>query len=192
MARNRQTAENLSQREVEALWKKYHAHPTNAIRERLVEHYFPWFLDQATRMVGRMSLEDRENAVGEACLALSERIVPKYDGRGPFENWASSCIKNLFTSIYRKEGRINTLNIECIDTVDGVSVAPPPMNVRFSLLTARLSDKHAAVVWLRFYCGLTIEESANILKIPSCTVKSRGVWAIANLKKMMQNGDFAA
>lgn len=197
MARTLRDACALSVSEVESLWRKYRAHPRcTAHRDRLVEHYFPWFSDLAGRMARRMSLEDRDDAVGEACLALAEKIVPSYDGRRPFENFAMVCLKNLFRSFLRRRHG-DTESIEpyrdlAIPCPSVAAVEPTKCETLAIRMMAGLSNAQATVLWLRFSRGVSIEQTAAMLNIPPGTVKSRTSTALKILRKRAESGDFAA
>jgi len=52
-----------------------------------------------------------------------------------------------------------------------------------------LGEKHRLVVILRYYAGLSNEEIAHVLKIPSGTVRSRLHTARQRLKELLAEGD---
>ena len=187
-------AANLSERDVNALWAKYRSHPKCVkLRDKLVEHYFPWFRTMATGAARKMNLPDVENAVGEACLTLTTRIIPAYNGKSPFENFAAVCVKNLYRSIHRHKREPETISL---DGINGLKFFSGINNVEVEAdiqqLTAFLPHSQAIIIWLRFSRGMTIGQTADFLNIPTGTVKSRTSTAMKTIRNRVKSSEFTA
>ena len=72
------------------------------LRNRLVEHYFPWFTAWPARSPGRDAFSRPENAVGEMLAALVKHIVPSYDGQA-VRAWARLCQRRKLVDQKRVE-----------------------------------------------------------------------------------------
>ena len=60
-------------------------------------------------------------------------------------------------------------------------------DLKFMELTAELSDQQAAVLWLRYYRGMTVARAAELLKVSPATVNAWTLAAVAELQKKWAN-----
>jgi RNA polymerase sigma factor (sigma-70 family) len=181
----------LTAQDVDDLWAAYVANRADLrLRNRLVEHYFPWFHGLARSIARRMRFRDRENAVGEMLAALVKHIVPSYDGHSGFERWARLCTRQKLVRQMRVEQIVETPFSDVPRAADGVAVLEmvfareqPLCDLNFLELAAGLSDLQAAVLWLRYYRGLSIHEVAGLLRTSPAGVKSAVHHASKRLRK---------
>ncbi len=111
-----------------------------------------------------MRLRDKENAVGEVLAALVRYIVPNYDGRNNFHDWARFCTTAQADrpaprgaegrEHLRREIRPKRSTSTCCPTA-----MPHGRDLNFLEFTAELSDRQATVLWLRYYRGMSVEAS---------------------------------
>jgi RNA polymerase sigma factor (sigma-70 family) len=194
----RATARRLQPHELARLWASYlpdRADPS--LRNRLVEHYLPWAQELAASIASRMRLRDRENAVGEVLAALVGSIVPGYDGRGTFNAWARMCIRQILIAQRRKEQMVDSVFDGSpadaagepldLDELPGPAAIPHDEGSRsdldFLAITRELSDRQAAVLWLRFQRGISVDATADVLEMSPGNVKVTTSRAIAELRK---------
>jgi RNA polymerase sigma factor (sigma-70 family) len=178
----------LAERQLDELWAAYVVDRGNqALRNRLVEHYLPWVVDRAESLAGKMRLRERENAVAEVAAALVESIVPGYDGQSGFERWACVCTKRKLLNLRRAQRRHAAVfpdqPAETKDeALENVADSRDCGDDRtFGRITAELTDRQAVVLWLRGYCGLSVEAAAPLLKLSPRSVKAWTRSALAAL-----------
>ena len=175
----------LNALQVKELWTAYIAHRADLrLRNRLVEHYLPAVRHLAATMAKRMQLRDRENAVGEVLVALVVSIVPGYDGKGCFDGWAFTCIRSKLIDQLRKEHK-HRLGRGMVR--HGLEMLPSRDDCRgdmkFVEVTAQLSDRQAAVLWMRYYRRMTTRAVAEMLKTSPSHVHYWTESGVAALKK---------
>ena len=170
---------DLTAEQLDELWAAYLADRGNLrLRNRLVEHYLPWVGDLAASLAKKMRLRDRENAVGEALAALVESIVPDYDGKSGFHRWAYACTKRKLLDLRRAERRVyRHLRQPAPGAAgqrarQGADRGHSGGRADVGQITADLNDRQAAVLWLRGYCGLSVEAVAPVLKLSPRSVEA--------------------
>ena len=126
--------------------------------------------------VARLVLRDSdraEDAVQET-LVRCWRDLPSLRTPGSFDAWVRRLLMRAITDEFRRERRhrasIAVLRIEPSMADASAEVATREL---LDLGFRRLSLEHRAIVVLRLYLGLSIEESALTLGIPAGTAKSR-------------------
>ena len=144
----------------------------------------------AAALAAKMRLRDRENAVGEVLAALVESIVPRYDGKSGFHRWAYACTKRKLIDLRRAERRFYGIFADLPRGTSRRDVllrapdrGPSGGEREFGRLTAELSDRQAVVLWLRGYCGLSVQTVSRLLKLSPSGVKARTRAALAALRK---------
>jgi RNA polymerase sigma-70 factor (ECF subfamily) len=126
--------------------------------------------------VGRLVLRDAdraEDAVQET-LVRCWRDLPALREPGSFDAWLRRLLMRAITDEFRR-GRSHQASIAVLRIEPSVADSSAQLVVREQLDTGfrRLSVDHRAIVVLRLYLGLSIEESAASLGIPVGTAKSR-------------------
>ena len=126
--------------------------------------------------VARLVLRDAdraEDAVQEA-LVRCWRDLPSLRDAHKFDGWLQRILMRAITDEFRSDRRqlaiITVLRLEPLsgDVADGVAVRE-----QLDRGFARLTVDHRAVIVLRLYLGLSLEETAITLGIPVGTAKSR-------------------
>jgi RNA polymerase sigma factor (TIGR02999 family) len=133
--------------------------------------------------------------VNEACLKLMGQRHPAWSDRGHFYGVVAKIMRRLLTDLARerrasKRGE-GWLRITLSDK--NAPAAGPDFDV-LALHEAmdeleRLDPRLAQVVELRFYCGLSVEETAEVVEVCAATVKRD--WACAKawlLQRLNGNG----
>lgn len=141
----------------------------------------------------RVGVEWAADAAQETFLT-AQKALGKFRFESSVRTWLLGIANNECRRVYRQR-RLKEPELELLDDVPGA--ADPTENVISRQLLAaaleRLSPEHRAVVILREIDGLTYEESAAVLGIPSGTVKSRLHHAFLNLRAMLtESGTSAA
>jgi RNA polymerase sigma-70 factor (ECF subfamily) len=151
----------------------------NVAFHRYVVPELPVLLRVARRLTGDPT--DAEDLVQET-LIRAYRAVDRFDGRYP-RAWLLTILRNTWRNMNRKA------RPRLLDTADDMLSVPAPgadgrsgaeEHVVDSMLDAELvaglrhlSDNHRAIVTLVDIDGLTYQEAADVLGIPSGTVMSR-------------------
>jgi RNA polymerase sigma factor (TIGR02999 family) len=137
--------------------------------------------------------------VHEAYLRLvgSDNTV-RWDGRGHFFGAAARAMRRILVERARSRGRIkrggDRGRVELTDV--GMAVEPPATDlVALDEALDRL-EKHdprkAEVVMLRYFAGLTIEETAAALSLSAATIKTEWAFARAWLHREISTAQGAA
>ncbi len=137
--------------------------------------------------------------VHEAYLRLvgTENTV-RWDGRGHFFGAAARAMRRILVERARSRGRIkrggDRGRVELTDV--GMAVEPPATDlVALDEALDRL-EKHdprkAEVVMLRYFAGLTIEETAAALSLSPATIKTEWAFARAWLHREISTAQGAA
>jgi RNA polymerase sigma factor (sigma-70 family) len=124
------------------------------------------------------------------------RKFHQYDPSRPISAWLTKIAVNRCRDYWRR-GRLQgfrkqTLNSKRLDesadmvTADSSGEVEKHIDISEALMT--LSHKLREVVVLKFYSGLTHEEIAQVLDVPSGTVKSRLYFALTKLRKHLLYG----
>jgi RNA polymerase sigma factor (sigma-70 family) len=183
------TCQVLTPEQLEKLWAAYLVNRADQrLRNRLVEHYAPWIREHAASIARKMRLRDEDNAVGEALAALVEYIVPEYDGHSGFDRWVRVCVKRRLIDQRRLERATEFTVASDLSGHDGRSALErlpgrPDGNLDFPELTVDLTDRQAAVLWMRCCRGMSIQEIAEILHMSETAVASITFVARESLKK---------
>ena len=126
--------------------------------------------------VARLVLRDTdraEDAVQEA-LVRCWRDLPALRDPDRFDAWMHRLLMNSITEEFRRAGRERAA-ITLLRMEPSTSDASPALIARDQLDRGfgRLTVEHRAVIVLRLYLGLSLEETAATLGIPVGTAKSR-------------------
>ncbi|MFH1226605.1 MAG: RNA polymerase sigma factor [Planctomycetota bacterium] len=151
--------------------------------EELVQSYGPRLLRGARLLTGQSQLAEVlvSDAFAEAFFAL-----PRYRAEAPLFNWLYGIMLNQFRYHCRKHKHF--INLESVaDSLEAkeTPVDDSDMLKRLPDCIGKLSPEHSSVIVLKYLEGKTTEEIADILAIPSGTVKSRVHNALEFLRKTM-------
>ena len=150
----------------------------NRIRNEIATAYFDWATRRAELLANEMGVVDRDNAVGEVLLRFVDRVIPHYDGRIPFENYAGVCIRRLMIDQARKQRH----PMQALDIVEAEVMFERAESHQFEAMIARVPHTQAVILWLRFSRGLTIKETAKTLGVTTSCVRSRTSAAMRRLR----------
>jgi RNA polymerase sigma-70 factor (ECF subfamily) len=112
------------------------------------------------------------------------RHATRFDPTKRFSTWLFQIAVNLCRDWQRRAPPEPTDALP--DTLPRDESARVDAAIDTQRLLARLPEPHREVVILRYYHGLTEEETAHILDCPKGTVKSRLHHALARLAKLAQ------
>jgi RNA polymerase sigma-70 factor, ECF subfamily len=129
--------------------------------------------------------------------AVQETFLAAWDSAGrtgpttSLKSWllgilANRCRKHIRSARRRRQRE------DAVAGMAGRSVNQPQDGEELAALQDaldRLDGDHRAVVILRFWQGLSIEETADALKVPPGTVKSRSHVAVQRLREWMRSED---
>lgn len=136
---------------------------------------------------------DADDALQEALIAIARGLAAgRFDGRASFGTWAYRVTTNACLDELRRRGRRPDVpgdeHLERLapDGSTGIeSAAAARLDVEAAL--TRLPPDFRAAVVLRDLCGLDYAEIAEILSIPSGTVRSRIARGRAALVPLLGN-----
>ncbi len=171
-----------------------------------VERLLPLLYDELRR-AAQWSL-DNERAghtlsatalVHEAYLKLAGPREAAWTGRGHFYAAATEAMRRILVDharvrqrVKRGGGAVRREPVADIADVEDLAQRDPEGILRFDEVFRRLegySPEGAAVVRLRFYAGLSVEEAAEVLGLSRSTVDRRWAFARAWLFRRLQQGD---
>lgn len=136
--------------------------------------------------------------VHEAYLRLLGGADLKWDGRGHFFGAAALAMRRILVERARARGRIKrgggAARVPLED--EALAAEPPPesllaLDEALDRLTA-YDKRKADVVMMRYFAGLSIEETAAALGVSAATVKNEWTFARAWLHREISKGDTAA
>lgn len=154
----------------------------------LVEQYRDNVYRLAYRMCG--NAYDADEAAQEAFVA-AWRALPNFRGDAKFSTWLYRLTTNAAIDVMRREKRHQTVGdgemIEVADDADSPqeTVERTEQQEAVQKALATLSEEYREVLLLRYMEELDYAEIAEVLQLPSGTVKSRINRAKAALKKAL-------
>jgi len=132
--------------------------------------------------------------VNEAYLSLAGQRCSHWRNRGHFLKFAAQAMRRILVDhakarATRKRGggasRLSLDEVLCVSTPEGDAIDLLALDEALERL-AELDERHASVVELRFFGGLTIDEIAEVLDVSPRTVD--GDWAFARSWLRVQLG----
>ena len=145
--------------------------------ETIVLHYQKVLYTVAARMLGNS--EDARDATQEAFVSAYQRLST-FDAHYRFFSWIYRILVNECLNTIRS--RRPQVALQAVDTVTGGMAAPGTpfeaaaageRRAQVEKALQELSPQYRAVIVLRHFVGLSYDEIAATLDIPSKTVKSR-------------------
>jgi len=136
--------------------------------------------------------------VHEAYLRLVGGADVKWDGRGHFFGAAARAMRRILVERARHRGRIKRgggrQRVELNE--EGLASEPPSTDLlaldEVLDRLERYDKRKAEVVMLRFFAGLSIEETASALGVSPATIKNEWMFARAWLHRELSKGDTRA
>jgi len=131
--------------------------------------------------------------VHEAYLRLAQGKVPEFQNRAHFVAIAAISMRRLLVERARARGAAKrggaqlrvTLDDHMLGTTQGPSVDLVALDTALSDLAA-LDPQQARIVELRFFGGLSVDETAEVLGISAATVKRHWTMARAWLLRELE------
>ena len=148
--------------------------------------------DLHPRLVGMLALYtgDRylaEDLAQETLIRLHQNWPTVCTHPSP-EAWASRVALNLAGSWWRRRGAERRAN-QKVERRPAASPIDPADVVAVRSAVASLARRQRAVIVLRYYQGLSVRETAEVLACPEGTVKSLTSSAIAGLRRELADLD---
>lgn len=170
--------------------------------EPLTDELVDALYDELRRAAGALMAQERAGGAGHTLqpTALVHevwiRLAPddrRWNGRSHFLRTAAQAMRRLLVDHARAKGADRRGGGWSRAPLDAVEVAPPNADVDLVALDGaldRLADidpRKAEIVRLRYFAGLTIEETATALGLGRTTVKDE--WTHARLLLLRDMGD---
>jgi RNA polymerase sigma factor (TIGR02999 family) len=134
--------------------------------------------------------------VHEAYLRLVGREAPiEWEGRAHFFNAAARAMRDIIVDQARKHGSRKRGGDRVRVTLDEQVIAPATQSEDLLALDEALHDLEQAdrsgadIVMLRYFAGLSIEDTARAIQMPPATLKRRWRYARAWLHRRMYGSD---
>ncbi len=129
--------------------------------------------------------------VNEAYLRLIQQQDVNWENRIQFFGFAAKVMRNILVDAARHRRAEKRGSGEFLLSLSAADEFAPQADINLLALDdaltelANLKPVHARVIELRFFGGLTIEETANALKLSPATIERSWTFAKAWLKKEM-------
>ena len=132
---------------------------------------------------------EAEDLAGEVFLKALESL-DSYKERGvPMQAWLFKIAHNLLTDYYRKGAKRKTVDIDTMQVAAETDLqAMTETNIEFERVAkalGQLTPDQRRVIELRFFSGLTSEETGWVLKKGSGAVREMQSAAIRRLRKLL-------
>lgn len=155
---------------------------------RLYDHYFPRVYHYVLAHTGKAA--EAEDVTEDVFLRMLSGISGFRWKQAPFAAWLFRIARNQLVSHYRRNG-VRRHETPIGDSI--VDTAPDPLSrvetrlVFDQVLEAshQLTDAQREVIWLRFAAGLSVNETARVLKKREGNVKVLQHHAIVRLRKLL-------
>jgi RNA polymerase sigma factor (TIGR02999 family) len=151
------------------------------------------------RLVGTTDAESQPGVTGEASdaapIEVSSTSGDAWQSRGHFFAAAAEAMRRILVENARRKGRLKRGGDRERIALDQVEPTDPEPSVDLLALNEALVKLEAAdkakgdVVKLRYFAGLTIDETARALGISEATVKRHWLYARAWLRREMSKGE---
>jgi RNA polymerase sigma-70 factor (ECF subfamily) len=155
-------------------------HGDAAAFEALAEPRIPQLTRTATAILGNSA--DARDAVQDACLS-AWRDLPRLREAEAFDAWLGRILINACRSLVRRTRRRTVREIQLdptsatedlVEPLGGADAGSDPIDLDvLERAFDRLSADHRAVLVLRHLHGRSLDEIADLLRVPVGTVKSR-------------------
>lgn len=166
--------------------------------QQALDELVPLVYDELRRLAHHYLRQERSDhtlqstaLVHEAYMRLAGQHPPKWQGRAHFFGIAARIMRQILVEYARGRGAAKRGGQACRLTLDAVIAAPTQLDVDVVELDKALTDlaeldpQQSRIVELRFFGGLTIEDTSQVLGISPATVKRDWVTARAWLFRAM-------
>lgn len=183
-----------------------HREPSNQVTELLVrwregdrgalESLMPLVYDELRRLAHHYLRQERSDhtlqstaLVHEAYLRLAGQNAPQWQNRAHFFGIAAHIMRQILVEYARGRGAAKRGGNSCRLTLDEALDLPMPPQVDVVALDKALTElsemdeQQGRIVELRFFAGLTIEDTSEVLGISPATVKRDWITARAWLHR---------
>lgn len=157
---------------------------------RALDQLLPLVYDELRRIAAGYLKSERSShtlqptaLAHEAYLRLIDQRQVSWENRAHFLGVAAQAMRRILADHARRRKAIKRgggaahLSIEFHDVAEAASIVPVDDLDRALEDLARLDERQARVVELRYFSGLTIEEAADVIGISSATAKRD--WTLA-------------
>lgn len=149
------------------------------------ERFMPLIYDELRRQARRHLNRERANhtlqttaLVHEAFIRLNEQNKIKWQNRAHFLALAAQMMRRILVNYavaQKREKRGGAEGTICLDETVAIAVAEETVDLlaldEALLRLAKLDQRQVRIVELRYFSGLSIEETAEVLDISPATVK---------------------
>lgn len=149
------------------------------------ERFMPLIYDELRRQARRHLNRERANhtlqttaLVHEAFIRLNEQNRIKWQNRAHFFALAAQMMRRILVNYavaQKRDKRGGAANTICLDENVAIAVAEETVDLlaldEALLRLAKLDQRQVRIVELRYFSGLSIEETAEVLDISPATVK---------------------
>ncbi len=169
--------------------------------QQALDELVPLVYDELRRLAHHYLRQERSDhtlqstaLVHEAYMRLAGQHPPMWQSRAHFFGIAARIMRQILVEYARGRGAAKRGGQACRLTLDAAIAAPTQLDVDVVELDKALTDlaeldpQQSRIVELRFFGGLTIEDTSQVLGISPATVKRDWVTARAWLFRAMTRG----
>ena len=162
----------------------------SAGREQALDDLMPLVYGELRRQAARYLRRERQNhtlqptaLVNEAFIKLVDQRNVRWQNRAHFFGVAAQAMRRIVIDHARTKHRVKRGGVQQAVTLDEGLIAAEARSVDVLALDevltrlAALDERQARVVELRFFGGLSVEETAEVMEISPATVKRE--WSMA-------------
>jgi RNA polymerase sigma factor (TIGR02999 family) len=173
--------------------------------QRALEELMPIVYDELRRLANHYLRQERKDhtlqstaLVNEAYLRLAGQSPPQWQNRAHFFGIAARVMRQILVEYARGRSAAKRGGGATKITLDNTIALPQQINVDVVALDKALSElsqldeQQGRIVELRFFGGLTIEDTSEVLGVSPATVKRDWVTARAWLYRAMAGGELPA
>lgn len=174
--------------DTETLVQRYQDGDSTALEALYRRYYTPVLRMVRGRVQGSHNQEHVEEIVSETWVKVASRLhtFEQRPGTAGFVGWLYTIAGNLIKDHYRTVARARETLIDDMRVFDQVTAGDVSDQIRdreaFTAAVRGLSAKEVAVVTLRFYADLSVEETGAHLGIAPGAVKQRQHRAVSRLR----------
>ena len=152
----------------------------------------------AVRRDGRVSILQPTALVHEVWLRLVGREQLPLESRGHFYALAAKMMRDILVDHLRRRQAVKRGGIQIEVPLEDARLRAWPRRVEFLMLDeamtrlGKIKPRYMKITELRYLAGLTIEETAEALKVSHATIEREWVFSRAWLRRELQRGSAGA